>query len=261
MRLRDEETLSAEAERDLAALDAALAGEPVPENEALADLARELRAERPVPEPRFGAELDARAAEGFRGAGPSGAVARLRERISATPPRRLLAPAGALATLAVVAGVALSQTSFPDGGGGDEPAPLTVEPTEGPGDAAQQAPAAGADAESAGPQVAPSAELAEPPQPPRPRASSPARTTARSSARPRSRSRPRRTRSPRSPTARSRSATTTAGSSSPRRSARTPRAARPRASSSRSRRRASPTRSPTSRSSPTSPRAARARST
>ena len=40
------------------------------------------------------------------------------------PPRRLLAPAGALATLAVVAGVALSQTSFPDGGGGDDPVTL-----------------------------------------------------------------------------------------------------------------------------------------
>ena len=94
MRLRDEETLSPEAERDLAALDAALAGRPVPEDEALAELARDLRAERPVPEPRFGAELDERAAEGFRGAGAGGALARLRERLAATPPRRCSLPPG-----------------------------------------------------------------------------------------------------------------------------------------------------------------------
>src|SRR5215207_538924 len=117
MRLREEETLSAEAERDLAALDAALAGRPAPENEALAELARALRAERPEPEPRFTDELDARAAEGFRGSPPLGPLARLRERIAATPPRRMLAPAGALATLAVVAVVAISQTSLPNGGG------------------------------------------------------------------------------------------------------------------------------------------------
>jgi Domain of unknown function (DUF4349) len=148
MRLRDEEKLSAEVESDLAALDAALAGDPVPEDEALADLARELRAERPVAEPRFGAELDARAAEGFRGAGPTRPLTRLRERLAAAPPRRMLAPAGALATLVVVAGVALSQTSLPGGGGGGD-APLTVEPAEQPGGGAQQQPGgAGADAES-----------------------------------------------------------------------------------------------------------------
>jgi Domain of unknown function (DUF4349) len=150
MRLRDEETLNPEAERDLAVLDAALAGEPTPENEALAELARELRAERPVPEPRFGAELDAQAAEGFRGAGPSGAVARLRERLAAAPPRRLLAPAGALATLAVVAGVAISQTSLL-GGGTDDEAPLTTVVSEPAGGAAQEQSGAAGEAESPAP--------------------------------------------------------------------------------------------------------------
>ena len=155
MRLREEETLSAEAERDLAALDAALAGRPAPENEALAELARALRAERPEPEPRFTDELDARAVEGFRGSPPRNPLARLRERIAATPPRRMLAPAGALATLAVVAGVAISQTSLPDGGGGDDPmtldrdAPVPAETTAG--DVQEDAPAAGAEAESAEP--------------------------------------------------------------------------------------------------------------
>jgi hypothetical protein len=151
MRLREEETLSPEAERDLAALDAALAGRPVPESRGLAELARELRAERPEPEPRFADELDARAAEGFRGAPPSGPIARLRERIAATPPRRMLAPAGALATLAVVAGVALSQTSLPDGGGGDDPVTLDRDVTTTPAETQGQAPAAGAEAESAEP--------------------------------------------------------------------------------------------------------------
>src|SRR5688500_9656084 len=127
MRLREDETMSAEVERDLEALDAALAGEPVPEDEGLAQLVRELRAERPAPAPTFAEELDARAAEGFRGAGGPGPLARLRERLAATPPRRMLAPAGAVATLAVVAGVALSQT-----GGGDDPSTLTVEPAEQP---------------------------------------------------------------------------------------------------------------------------------
>jgi hypothetical protein len=155
MKQRDDETLTAEAERDLAALDAALAGEPVPENQALAELARELRAERPTPEPRFGAELDARAAEGFRGARPSGPLARLRERIAATPPLRMLAPAGALATLAVVAGVAISQTTSPDGGGGDDPVTLgrdAAEPAEiTAGEARGQAGPAGAEPESVEP--------------------------------------------------------------------------------------------------------------
>lgn len=143
MKQRDEETLSPEAERDLAALDAALAGEPTTENEALAELARELRAERPVPEPRFGAELDARAAEGFRGAGPGGPLARLRERIAATPPRRMLAPAGALATLAIVGAVAISQT-----GGDEDPVISTPGGVEG---AVQEQAGSGAEAESVEP--------------------------------------------------------------------------------------------------------------
>jgi Domain of unknown function (DUF4349) len=160
MRLRDEETLSPEAEHDLEALDAALAGKPVPENEALAQLAHELRAERPAPEPRFTEDLDARAAEGFRGASHPGPFARLRERLATTPPRRMLAPAGALATLAVVAGVALSQTG---GDGEGEPAP-TIVPAQGPGAAAEQAPADSESPESLTlPQPSPADDPALPP--------------------------------------------------------------------------------------------------
>jgi Domain of unknown function (DUF4349) len=136
MRLRDEETPSAEVERDLAALDAALEGKPVSENEAIAELARDLRAERPVPDSGFTQDLDARAAEGFRGAGGAGPFARLRERLAATPPRRVLAPAGAFVTLAVVAVVALSQYD-----GGEDSATLTVEPAEQPSGPLEQAPA------------------------------------------------------------------------------------------------------------------------
>ena len=155
MKLRDEGTLSAEAERDLAALDAALEGRPAPENEAIARLARDLRAKRPAPHPRFTEDLDERAAEGFRGAGRPGPVARLRDRLAATPPRRMLAPAGALATLAVVAGVALSQT-----GGGDDSSSPTIEPAQGPGDA--QAPGAGAESAPQA-QGAPGAVAPQPP--------------------------------------------------------------------------------------------------
>ena len=56
-------------QRELHALDAALAGEPVDAELAeLADLAVDLRAERPVPPEEFLQALDARAAAGFRSA-------------------------------------------------------------------------------------------------------------------------------------------------------------------------------------------------
>jgi len=92
------------------------------------DLERELRAERPELDPEFARKLDDWAAAGFprggeldqrvRGRAGSGflglgAVPRaLRstwERLTAVPPRRILAPAGAAATLIVVGAVAVSQ--------------------------------------------------------------------------------------------------------------------------------------------------------
>ena len=91
------------------------------------ELERELRAERPAPDPEFARRLDEWAAQGFprdRGLGPRagarrrGVVAGLKARISALPPRRVLAPVGALATLLVVVGVVVGQNSGPTGLGG-----------------------------------------------------------------------------------------------------------------------------------------------
>ena len=74
------------------------------DDEGLAQLTTDLRAERPEVDPEFAAQLDAWAAAGFpraerpgRTATP-GAFERLRARVSATPPKKLLAPVGAMAT-------------------------------------------------------------------------------------------------------------------------------------------------------------------
>jgi hypothetical protein len=69
-----------------------------------------LRSLRPTPRPEFTAELDERAAAGFprrRGGSAPLAARRLLERLRATPPRRLLAPAGAFAVLAIGAATAV----------------------------------------------------------------------------------------------------------------------------------------------------------
>ncbi|MFI5122923.1 MAG: hypothetical protein ACHQJ5_08490, partial [Vicinamibacteria bacterium] len=81
------------------------------------DLERELRAERPEPSLDFAQRLDQWADAGFprdRGLGPGSAgrrtaLHRAWDRLSSTPPRRMLLPAGALATVVVVAGIAISQ--------------------------------------------------------------------------------------------------------------------------------------------------------
>jgi Domain of unknown function (DUF4349) len=126
MRLRDDDTLTPEVERELDALEAALAGRPVdPRHAELAELAHELRAERPGPRPEFAAELDERASAGFPRSRAAGRLARLRETLATRPPRRLLAPAGAAITLIVVAAVAVSQSGLD--GGGDQT--TTAEPT------------------------------------------------------------------------------------------------------------------------------------
>jgi hypothetical protein len=89
------------------------------------ELERELRAERPEPDLDFARRLDEWAEAGFprdRGLGPrtterQGPLARLWERITAVPARRLVLPVGAAATACVVAAVAVTQY---DGGGGTE---------------------------------------------------------------------------------------------------------------------------------------------
>src|SRR5688572_30720254 len=128
------------------------------------DLERELRAERPELDPEFARKLDEWAAAGFprggeldqraRGRGGTGLLGRVgdslrraRERISSVPPRRLLAPAGAAATLIVVGAVVVSQTGDSDqlsSDGGDAiefPAP---DNGGGAGVSAEEAPAAAA---------------------------------------------------------------------------------------------------------------------
>lgn len=82
------------------------------------DLAAELRALRPNPRPEFAAELDAKAAAGFprqtdspSSRHPGVALGRIAERLRATPPRRLLAPAGAFAVTAIVVATAVVATS------------------------------------------------------------------------------------------------------------------------------------------------------
>jgi hypothetical protein len=154
---RPDDTLDPMVERELAALDAALAGEPVdPDLEGLASLARAARAARPVISSEFAAELDGRAAGGFPR--PPRLIDRvvaplrgLRSRAS----RRMLLPAlGAAATLlvglVVVASVLNSssddQTLQPTSGGPD----LSQQRSSG-GESAAGAPGAGAVAEPAPP--------------------------------------------------------------------------------------------------------------
>jgi hypothetical protein len=136
MRLREREMpLDPEVERELEAIDRALGGEPVdPDLEVLAELARELREERVGAEPGFAARLDQRVADGFP---RPGRLAGLRKRLTAAPPRRILAQAGAAATLLVVVGVAISQSDEIGGGGesfSTQPAPRAADrPTSLPG--------------------------------------------------------------------------------------------------------------------------------
>ena len=96
MRLREREMpLDPEVERELEAIDRAIAGEPVdPDLEPLAELARALSEERVDAEPGFAADLDQRVADGFPRPGQlagSHRLAELRKKLTAVPPRRILA--------------------------------------------------------------------------------------------------------------------------------------------------------------------------
>lgn len=121
MRQREQYDLSDEARRELDALDRALAGEPVDaEFDEVARLAREMRAVRPEPAEDFAAKLDDRLADGFPPVhgSPSPFAIRVREWLAGARPMRLLAPAGAVATIVVVASVAVIQS---DGGDNAQP--------------------------------------------------------------------------------------------------------------------------------------------
>lgn len=133
---RGAEPLPAEVEAELEALDAALAGEGVrPGDEGLATLAADVRAQRPDPDPEFGAKLDAWAAAGFpRGHRPGPGTAadagagRRRSILDALTPRRLAYAGGAAAALVVVA-VGISQVDFGDGRS-DGDAPVGIQASE-----------------------------------------------------------------------------------------------------------------------------------
>lgn len=138
---RTDESLDPEVERQLAAIDRALAGEPVdPDLAELATLTADLRAERAAPPEQWALEMDAKAAAGF---GPS----RLRSlrRLLPERPRRMLLPAGALATALVVVGVGIS--SLGDGGTDQQLEPIPgVEQLDSSGAGSSAEGAAGAKA-------------------------------------------------------------------------------------------------------------------
>lgn len=159
MRPRDEQQVAEvepQVERELAAVDQALAGRPVdPELESLVELARELRAKRPEPREEFAAELDARCGERFSSSdGGRASAARLRAWLGGLRPAQLLAPAGALATLTIVVSVAVVQTGGERSGTPEPEAPTIAaqeaqEPAGVNGDAADVAAPMTEDDESA----------------------------------------------------------------------------------------------------------------
>jgi uncharacterized protein DUF4349 len=109
MKLRGEDRLHPEVEWTLKALDAALAGGPVePDLAELRDLALALRAERPAPPPAFRAELDDRAATGFR-----------KPPRRAKTPRRLVPLALGTGAAAFIAAAVVFSGTLSGGGGND----------------------------------------------------------------------------------------------------------------------------------------------
>jgi Domain of unknown function (DUF4349) len=141
--------LDPDVERELAAIDAGLLGlEVAPDLDDLAELARDARAEGPAPESDFAAKLDDWAAAGFPrdgrmsdgGEGERGpALGGLRERLGTVPPRRLLLPVGAAATVLVAAAVGISVSDQLGGSGKTAPSvqgvPGTVAESSGTGGA------------------------------------------------------------------------------------------------------------------------------
>ena len=116
---RSEDTMDPEVERELDALERALAGLPVDEEMApIATLVADVREQRPEPDDEWAAELDRLVAGGFAGRPRSGAGSTLGSWIGSLRGRSMLAPAGALATLLVVVavGVGVTQDSGSDDG-------------------------------------------------------------------------------------------------------------------------------------------------
>jgi Domain of unknown function (DUF4349) len=122
--------LTPDIERELAALDDALAGRRVaPDLTELGELALALREERRRPSPTFSAALDEKVARGFRDPDP-------RRRAAGRPWWRALLSAPALGTATAVLIVAVIVVTGPDGsddegGGGGAAAPTAVEQNGG----------------------------------------------------------------------------------------------------------------------------------
>lgn len=141
---RDEVALDPQVERELDALEAALAGEPVdPDLAGLAELATELREMRPAPDRQFAAALDESAAAGFGGGRrPGPGFAGLIGRLGAIPPRRALVSAGAGALTAVMVATAVVSTGggsgtnsqSPDSGSGDAATAISTRAPSSAGD-------------------------------------------------------------------------------------------------------------------------------
>lgn len=124
MRLREQELpLDPQIERELAALDRALAGEAIdPDLESLAELALDLRARRPQPSAEAERTLDELAASGFPPRA-SDRLGRASRRVSdaigglrAKGARRLIPALGAASVFLVAAGVGISASGVLDGG-------------------------------------------------------------------------------------------------------------------------------------------------
>jgi Domain of unknown function (DUF4349) len=120
MRLRRDPEPSPETVRELEAVEAALAGEPVgAEHQELRDLALALRAERPQPRPEFTLELDLRAREGFAQPAATAAPATSNNRLR-LPLRRAPLALATAASLFIVATAVLTTGVLSTGGGQDE---------------------------------------------------------------------------------------------------------------------------------------------
>lgn len=150
------DALPPEVERELAAIDAALAGRAVdPDLQDLALLAQDLRDERPPIDPSFARDLDARAQAGFPRSARPGRFARLR-RLRMAP---TFAPAAFASLLvALLVAVPLLSDRGADQEGGGAGAGSTVMSDEQPADEASRGarpPAASGEA-SAEPSLAPS---------------------------------------------------------------------------------------------------------
>jgi hypothetical protein len=148
MRLRDKNALPDDVARELAAIDAALVGEPVePAFHEIAELSLTLRDTRPLPDAAAAERLDERAADGFapvKGAAgePVGlaslvrlkgfSATRLRARL---PRQRLLPVAGGACAVLVAVAVGISVGGNGGGTTFDEPASTTALESVQPADA------------------------------------------------------------------------------------------------------------------------------